>query len=205
MTKHKLMFEYNIESVLILESIFIYLKPQLTAFDISEILRAEFLLIVSALDFYIHEIVREGLINQFINISDGMGASFCIPLSTVKVLLKVDSEEERMKILNGQIKSITSKDSYQAPNAIEKALGLINIKSVWSKISSITGKPADDIKKRLSLIINRRNKIAHEADIDFISGEKTTITLIEVKECREFVKMFVEVLDTIIQVPNKVS
>ena len=199
MTNQKNIFDRNIESVLIIDSIFQYMDLQITAFDISELLRAEFVLIVSALDFYVHGVVREGLVDQLNNIDDCNANTLCIPFSTVKVLLHIDSEEERKRVLSEQIKMITSKDSYQAPRAIEKALGMIGVKKVWNKISDFSGQPAENIRNTLSIVINRRNKIAHEADIDFLTGEKTVITPTDIKECLEFVTGFIDAIEQILK------
>ena len=193
------LYKKNIDAVLVIDSVFKYMKSQVTAFDITELLRAEFVLIVGALDFYIHGVVRECLIEQFYKTDNCDDSTISIPLQTVKVLLHVKSEEEQIKILDQQIKNIISKDSYQAPRAVEKALGMINIKKVWSKVSEISGKSAEDIRNTLAIIINRRNKIAHEADIDFLTGEKTEITQFEIKECMDFVTMFIEAIDKIIE------
>jgi hypothetical protein len=37
---------------------------------------------------------------------------------------------------------------------------------LWDEVASKMSKPAKDIKQQLTLIVDRRNKIAHEADID---------------------------------------
>jgi hypothetical protein len=197
MSNQREIFNKNIEQVLIIDSIFKYMESQVTAFDISELLRAEFVLIVSALDYYIHGVVRDGLIDQ-LNSTDNCNANnLCIPFSTVKVLLHINSKEEQKRVLNEQIKNITSKDSYQAPRAIEKALSMIDVKKVWTKISDFSGKSAVDIRDTLSIVINRRNKIAHEADIDFLTGEKTIITPSDIKECLEFVTEFIDAIEQI--------
>lgn len=198
-------FRKNIESVLCIDSIYQYMESQVTAFDITELLRAEFVLIVSALDFYIHEIVREGLLHQLNTSNNCNKNSICIPLTTVKVLLSVESENEQIQILNEQIKTITSKDSYQAPRAIEKALNMININKIWTKVGEFSGKSAEDVRDTLALIINRRNKIAHEADFDSMSGEKIDITSHQIKDCIEFTTMFVEAIDQIFSPPDNPS
>ncbi len=199
MTNQKELFNKNIESVSIIDSIYQYMESQVTAFDLTELLRAEFVLIVSALDFYVHGIVREGLMKQFAGTDISNKNTVSIPLSTVKVLLHINSEEEQKKILDEQIKEITSKHSYQAPRAIEKALGMININKIWSRISNILSISADDTQRTLALIINRRNKIAHEADINFITGEKTEITQTAINDCLEFTTLLVEAIDQIIE------
>lgn len=54
-------------------------------------------------------------------------------------------------------------------------MNLIDVKNIWTKLSSKLLEPSEDIKKRLSLIINRRNKIVHEADFDLSLGSKIPI------------------------------
>ena len=198
MSNQKTIFKKNIESILIIDSIYKYLESQISAFDISELLRAEYVLIVSALDYYIHGVVREGLIKQFVDADVTKGNTICVPLATVRVLLDVTSNDERINILEGQLDEITSKYSYQAPQAIEKALGLLNLKKIWTAIGDVCGLPPGDIRTTLSLIIDRRNMIAHEADIDFTSSIKREITANDIEECMAFIKMLVESLDRII-------
>jgi hypothetical protein len=55
-------FQQNIDSIKTLDVIYTYLSSQVQAMDLSEILRAQFVLIVSAFDCFIHEIVRTGII-----------------------------------------------------------------------------------------------------------------------------------------------
>ena len=202
MSQQRNIFDKNIESVLIIDSIFKYMgSHNVEAFDITELLRAEFVLIVSALDYYIHEIVRKGLMDQIDESERCNAKKLYIPFPTVKTILRVDSEEERARILSEQIKEITSKYSYQAPHAIEKALGMIDIKKIWTLLSNILNKPGEDIRGTLSMIVNRRNKIAHEADIDFMTGEKNNITSTTITECLHFVKEFVYAVDQITTMP----
>jgi hypothetical protein len=56
--------------------------------------------------------------------------------------------------------------SFLQPEKMSDALKLISEKSIWEGISAIQGIPSKDLKKRLSIIVDRRNKIAHESDRD---------------------------------------
>jgi len=199
MTDAKKRFDKNIDSILVLSSIYDYLKQQVTAFDLSEVLRAEYVLIVSSLDFYIHEIVRNGLLKKFDEQNNDTGLDkVAIPLDIVKVLLNTDGVE-RKQILNEIIKKILSKDSYQAPQAIEQALGIINIKKIWSELVKNTNESAADVRDKLSLIINERNKIAHESHINFLTGEKEGIDKQTVTDCLDYIKWFVDKVDYLVE------
>jgi len=200
MTESKRKFDKNIESILILETIYDFLYNQITVCDISEILRAQYVMTVSALDFYIHEVVRDGLLQSFErqeSISSLRKVS--IPLDIVKVLLNIENQFERKQLLNEAIKAITSKDSYQSPKAIEQALGLLNIKCIWSKLYENSDESAEGMKKKLALIVNRRNKIAHEADINFLTGEKEPIDKQVVIDCLNYIGCFVARVDHVIE------
>ncbi len=200
MTDAKKKFERNIEAVSTLASIYNYLEGKVHTIDISEILRAQYVLTVSALDFYIHEVIRDGLLKKFDEPHNCTGLKkISIPLQTVKILLDVEDKDERKRILNEKIKSITSEHSYQGPRAIEKALELIDIKKIWAELRKKFREPADIIQKRLALIVNRRNKIAHESDINFLTGEKESIDKQTVKDCSDYVLRFVEEIDCLVE------
>jgi hypothetical protein len=56
--------------------------------------------------------------------------------------------------------------SFQQPDKIADAVRLITAVNLWEAVSTKIGKPAGDIKLQLRAIVDRRNKIAHEADMD---------------------------------------
>lgn len=199
MTSAKKNYLNNIESIYELDNIYTFLENQVTAIDISVMLRAEYVLIVSALDNYIHEVVRNGLLERFENpsLSKGMGI-ISIPLNIVKLLLTEANENQKKQILNSEIKKITSKDSYQSPKGIEFALALIDIKGIWNSISDYMLMKPNDIKDTLSLIVNRRNKIAHEADMDYLTLQKTPIDRETVIDCLGFIKKLVDSIDQLV-------
>lgn len=191
-------FLKNMESIFELDHIYCYLSGQVTAINISELLRAEYVLAISALDNYVHEVVREGLLKRFNDVNPSEGLSkISIPLDIVKVMFSVD-EHERLRMLSNKVKEITSKDSYQSPKGIENALCLIDISKLWSGISTSMSDEPNKIKARLSLLVQRRNKIAHESDINYMTGLKEEIDRDTVLECIDFVKRLVMSIDLLI-------
>jgi len=197
MTNSLKQFHKNIDSINIIDGIYIYFDKQVKAVDLSEIIRAQYVLLVSAFDYYIHDLVRDGMLKVF----DGAKApnnnynKFSVSLKTLNLLLSNDDPNIRRQLLDNEIRNVISKCSYQAPSNVERALILIDIKSIWSFVAKELHLDKEDIVKELGLIVNRRNKIAHEADIDPISNEKTPIdrdTLIYVKT---FITKIVEAID----------
>lgn len=196
-------FRKNIESIKVLDAIYAYLNPKVTSFDLSEILRAEFVLIVSAFDCYVHDVVREGMIEIFEGgkSSNEKYDDFSIPLKIVNQLLLTNSLEDRKQIIDIAIKDVTSKETYQAPAKIENALGLIAIKNIWNLIAKECPEygSAQYIRGTLSIIVNRRNKIAHEADIDRATGQKKAINSSDITDVLKFVENIAFAMDKIVK------
>ena len=119
-------------------------------------------------------------------------------MSTVKELLATSDVSLRESIYNTSVKKILSKDSYQSPKSVEFALSMVNMKNIWSKIGKKMGMSTEDVKTNLGLIILRRNKIAHEADIEnLVSMKKTEIERTDVEEVITFLNNVVLAIDRI--------
>ena len=88
--------------------------------------------------------------------------------------------------------------SFQSPKSVEYALGLVNVKSVWTKVSPVMGDTAEHVRDQLALIVKRRNQIAHESDIDPSTSMLRNIDLQTVNDCRDFLQRLVSVIDTFI-------
>ena len=67
MTNAFVKFKSNIASASILERIFEYLSQNTMPFEPDELLRAEFVMLVSAFDCYVHDYVRERMVGAFDN------------------------------------------------------------------------------------------------------------------------------------------
>jgi hypothetical protein len=194
MTVAKHQFEKNLESINQLGVLYDYFFSQLKAFDLSELLRAQYVMLVSALDYYIHTRVREGLLDTFYDNSK-TSPNINISLKIVKLLLQEQNEDEQRCILDAEVENILSKDSYQSSRNIENAFGLIKIKKIWSNIARNIGKTSDDLKNTLNLIVNRRNKIAHEADINSTTGNKEYIDKNMVSDTIHFIETLINEFD----------
>lgn len=87
---------------------------------------------------------------------------------------------------------------YQSPKSVEYAMTLINLKKVWHKVGVKLGMPSQDVTLKLGLIIQRRNKIAHEADIhDLVSMDKTPIDRSDVDDTFAFLDQIVTAIEDI--------
>jgi hypothetical protein len=82
----------------------------------------------------------------------------------------------------------------QQADKIADAIRYISDKKLWDEVSIQMNKSAKDIKQQLNLIVDRRNKIAHEADIDptFNIGSRWNIDELLVGDAVDFIELLVE-------------
>jgi hypothetical protein len=135
------------------------------AVDLKDILRAEIVMAVSALDHYVHEVARMGMIECWTGARPATDtfSRFALPMSTARSLANAATA---VAALDAEIRSKLGYASFQKPDKIADAVRLFSSVSLWEQVGIQLGKPAQDVKNSLGLIIDRRNKIAHEADVD---------------------------------------
>lgn len=161
-----LQYQLNIKSARDLETIYVALAAMTSnSVPKEELLRAEIVAVVSAFDTYIHDIVRLGLMCQYQNSVSNLYITNFTNKHSISSL-----ESFEMKI-----REVHSYKTFQAPKKISEALEMITICDVWTKIKPYI----PDVETILQLIIERRNKIAHESDINPTNGlsEKWPINL----------------------------
>ena len=188
------LFQQQIASLRNLSLIFGYLDKSAAAMDTDALLRSEFVLIVSAFDNYLHDTLRRKLREDFFA-NNTMPDGITLPLSIIQLIRNETNVGEQKRILDSALKKVLEKDSFQSPKSVEYVMGLLGVKHLWKTVSGITGDSADHIRNTLSLIIHRRNQIAHEADIDFTSGTPRVIDLTTVSECRSFFEILASCID----------
>ncbi|MEH2424890.1 MAG: HEPN domain-containing protein [Nostoc sp.] len=202
-------FRISIQRVRDLIALHTSVKAQATAvLDLSDILRAALVLTVSALDYYIHEVVTLGMLeihrgqrteptpsafSRFqvslgsaredrkiaidiaswieSDIQQVYGANFLQQSHTISGLIPAISNSILNRLnntswLEDEIRKGLSYKSFQQSEKIADAIRQISDKQLWNEVARKMNKPPEDIKQQLTLIVDRRNKIAHEADID---------------------------------------
>jgi len=236
-------FRISIARVRDLISIHNSVKAQSTsALDLSDILRAALVLAVSALDYYVHEVVTLGILeihrgqrsepNPPPNSSQSTFSRFQVSLGgarqerliamdiaswleneiqqsqgslflqqsyTVSALLPAISNSVLNRLNNAswledEVRERLGYQSFQQPDKIADAIRLISDKKLWDEVATKLGISAKDVKQQLSAIVDRRNKIAHEADIDptFGIGSRWYIDEILVNDAVGFIEQVVE-------------
>ncbi len=247
-------FRISIQRVRDLISLHNSIKAQeTTALDLSDILRAALVLTVSALDYYIHEVVTLGMLeihrgtrsepsfkgnatqSAFAKFEVSLGSasedrksaidiaswieseiqqsygddfldqahniSSLIPIISTSILDKLNSNSW----LENEIRKKFSTESFQTPDKIADAIRYISNEKLWEQVTNkisgnTTQKAQKNIKQKLMEIVRRRNKIAHEADIDpsFGLGSRWNINESMVNDTVDFIEQVVESIHQIL-------
>jgi hypothetical protein len=136
-----------------------------TVLDISDLWRAQIVLAVSALDHFVHELVRLGMIDCAKGEREKTDAyrRFVLPVSATESALAGSDVEVW---IGEAVRQHHSWQSFQDPEKLANAIRLISSVKLWDTVGKSLNLSASDVKTRLALVVDRRNKIAHEADLD---------------------------------------
>ncbi|WP_147378856.1 hypothetical protein [Mycobacteroides abscessus] len=146
------------------------------AMDVSDIHRAAFVQGVSAFDTFIHEEVRVRILNIFasgITMPKAL-RKFKVTLSSSRVALTNSGlSTASVSWLETEIREQHALLSFQKPDKVADAMRLVSDTQLWSALATQlgqqpVGREAGDqiLKRRLTLIADRRNTIVHQSDID---------------------------------------
>lgn len=197
MSNEKAFFERQVKEIENLSKIYVYLsRNNVCVADISMLLRSEYVLLVSAFDNYLHQIVRRKFVKDFFDGGVNLG-KLQLSVDVAHELFNVCERYEGEIILRNALKKTLGDKSFQAPIAVEWALGLINIHSIWKKMGKYNNMSGKDNKNKMALIVQRRNQIAHEFDIDY-NGELRDIELDTINDCKNFLSCLVDCIDGLI-------
>jgi len=191
-------FDSNIKAVKEMDALYQHLVSDLKLpNDLSDILRSQLVYAISALDKLIHELVRIGMLQAFVNerIKTSKFNGFSISLETYNNIQSVSQQQPDTLLLETPAyffeQEIIVKHKYlafQEPDKIADALSFIwEEKQKWQKIALLFDSSDDEIKKKLKTVVSRRNQIVHEADIDLQTNLRNNIDENDVKEAVEFV------------------
>ena len=176
-----------------------YLSENKIPVDSSDLLRWQWVLAVAALDKYIHDIVRIGMVDEFSErrVHTSKYNTFQLSMNTFSAISSSLTPAIEFE------KEVVHRNSYlafQDPDKIADALAYIWDKpNKWDIISSNmkTLISAKDLKTKLKNIIVRRNQIVHEGDCLFttMSLSQQPICLSDTEDVIRFITELVEAID----------
>lgn len=157
---------------------------------LGDLLRSDFVFLVSALDRFVHDLVRIGMIESFQGIRPKTNSflNFVIPLSQVDLMVNTSLYPPEI-IFEQQIIQSHRYLAFQEPDKISNALSLVWTEPhKWQKISQGIDESENETKTKLKNIIIRRNQIVHEADMDLLTGDLINIDSSDLENSIDFVE-----------------
>lgn len=185
-----------------------YLSGQLTvALSPDELLRAEWVARVSALDLYIHELIAQKMLEIFEgrrSPSSGF-QRFTIPNDVLMRIRAASSLADQNAAFDLEVRSRLGFATYQDPDKIADGVRLFSDVELWNEIALRHGatnstkvNEAKALKRGLSLIVERRNKIAHEGDLQ--PGAPRVPWPINSSDLKEVTRMVLLIVTTLEQI-----
>lgn len=176
MLNAKGVFHRNISQANELGGLYDYLSTSVAIPEqFEDLLRSQVVNAVSAFDKLMHDLIRIGMVNIFENQrpSTSKYLSETIAIQHLPSLLAsaVPPPPVRFEEI---VREKLSKLSFQDPTKVADGLSYIwNEPQRWQQIALGLGMSDDEAKRKLRLIITRRNAIVHEADLDPVTSQKT--------------------------------
>jgi len=189
MNKSLKIFRANLDRVCSIHAVHLHLFRNVTpAIDVTDLLRAEMILIVSALDHFVHELTRLGMMEIWRGNRTATPSyhKFSVSLDTTTRLVGGRARDVHLETA---IRTSHRFLSFQKPDKIADAVRLFSPIELWNKIGTLLGEDPKYLKTHLRLIVERRNKIAHEADIDpSYPGQRWPIDRKDAEEAVAFIQ-----------------
>jgi hypothetical protein len=191
-------FQENLRPIKELDALYVYLTDVVRIpSDLSDLLRAQWVYAVSALDKLIHELIRIGMLeafhgnrvrtSKFMAFGLSLDTHYAIVNTTPTTLPPAEYWFEQ-EIVNRH-KAL----SFQDPVKIADGLSLVwDEKHKWQRIAVALSLSHEDLTTRLKNIVARRNQIVHESDLDLLNGQRNAIS----KADTDFVTTFIEQIAT---------
>lgn len=193
-------FDHNIGRVKAIGGLYDALSGLTTSIvDVSDLLRSQIVMAVSAVDHYIHEIARIGMLEIFDGRRSPTDSFLRFQVSMVTLQQISASAGSSRILLENEIREKHSYLSFQHPDKIGDAIRLFYPDPLWPSVATSLSISVNDVKTRLKLIVERRNKIAHEADMDpSFPGSRWPITKNDVRSTIDFIEKVCGSIHTII-------
>jgi len=139
-----------------------------------ELLRAEWVVRISALDLYIHELIAQRMNEIFKGVLEKTQAynTFMLTSETVDRIRHALNPADAEAAFDLEVRRQLGFLSYQYPDKIADGIRMCSTAELWNEVALHQGATqqtkvtqAKQIKRQLTSIIDRRNKIAHEGDL----------------------------------------
>lgn len=171
---------------------------QSPVFDIGDFYRAAWVQAVSAVDHWFHEVLYRRVAELAVQDSPDMPyqlTNFELPLKKVEEVRR--GTTTLADAVSDHVKAKWSNAALQNPRKISEALKLVTEENIWAKAAAQinewhhgrTAMTEQALKKQYMVITERRNKIAHDADlVDGSLDQRRSITDAEVNDAIDWIE-----------------
>lgn len=196
MLRAKQQFDNSFLRIRNIHSLYKHLKYNLHYQDVflDDLLRSEIVYIISALDKFIHDIVKIGILETHngLRLTTPSLNNFSINLGQMNSFLNPSPSTNSNQILENIIIENHKHLSFQDPDKISQALSLIWLENhKWYQIANHIGMTENNVKIELKNIVIRRNQIVHEADLDLFTNTTQNIIDSDVENSTIFINNLV--------------
>lgn len=191
----------NIERAQAIGGLYDVLSQQTTsALDLTDLLRSQIVMVVSALDHYVHEITRAGMLEVYSGKRPQTPAFLRFQVTMESTLQGIAAGQGNDGWLDEEIRKKHGYLAFQHPDRIADAIRLFSSCTLWISVASELNLDVEDVKTELQLIVNRRNQIAHEADLDSRTpgGNRWTISPSDTERIINFIQDIGEAIYTVV-------
>lgn len=196
MSNIKTIFDRNISTVEDSIRLYQYLSSVPQKIEIDNILRSQIVILVAALDTYLHMKIRHYLMDSYCKSTGNTDITWEIEIATVFRSL---AEDEQLILLEASLAKRMRRESYEGSSSIEQTMKKLGIKHIWRTIAADKQYGgADDVKRHLDLIVQRRNQIAHESDWDAANVCYRSISADDVNDSKEFIVYLVKGFENVL-------
>jgi hypothetical protein len=193
----------------ILSGLFTYLERNVAGvLQPEELLRAEWVVRVSALDLYIHEVIAQSMVAIFEGRRPKTPAYSKFPISNEALdrIRAASTPTEASAAFDLYVRTQLGRITYQFPDDIAEGIRLCSAVELWNEIALALGATASTKnelakhhKRQLSLIVRRRNAIAHEGDLQRTPlRDPWPIKRADLTDVSNFIESIVVAMDAII-------
>ena len=194
-------FRENIKRVQNLGGLYDVLSQQTTsALDLTDLLRSQIVMAVSALDYYIHEITRVGMLEVYGGKRPQTPAFLRFQVTMEATLQGIVADQGNDGWLDEEIRKKHGYLAFQHPDRIADAVRFFSSCTLWTSVASELNIEVEDVKTELQLIIDRRNQITHEADLDsrIPGGNRFAISSSDTKRIIDFIQDIGEAIHVVV-------
>lgn len=184
-------FQYNIQAIRDKFLIYDELIQNGKEDHAKDILRSQVVFLMSALDFYMHEIVRYRLLKIFLGELPKTESykNFIVSIETLEEALK---NPETVDWLSEEIILRHSHKSFMASKAIKEVLSLISNEKIYNLACKALGKENGEVNQLIDEIYSRRNQIAHQSDQIYNQEGQNSIFKEDIERYIDFIQTFVQ-------------